>query len=301
MGTPDFSVPVLQGLIDHPDYHVSCVYTQPPRPAGRGHKITPSPVHHCANTHGIEVRHPLSLKEESEQHAFHDLQADIAIVVAYGLLLPKPILDAPDHGCVNIHASLLPRWRGAAPIQRAIEAGDTTTGITLMRMDEGLDTGPMFIKETTPIRPETTAQSLHDTLSKQGADLLMGNLKTYLEGNLKPTAQPETGISYAQKITKEEGCLDWKQSAQTLFHKMRALSPWPGVWFEYRGERLKVHDAEIQEGRDHALGQTVNSNLHIACKEGIFCPTVVQKQGGKPMPVEDFLRGYPIPEGTLLL
>jgi methionyl-tRNA formyltransferase len=301
MGTPDFALVSLKALTQNPLYNVICVYTQPPRPAGRGHHLTPSPVHAYAESQGIEVRTPSGLRTKVEQDNFRDLNADLAIVAAYGLILPGPILEAPRLGCLNIHASLLPRWRGAAPIQRAIEAGDTETGITLMQMDVGLDTGAMISTVKTPVTGDTTAEILHDTLAGLGAKLLMETLPLYLEGRIHPTPQPLEGVTYAHKVEKHEGLLDWSQDAETLFRKMRALTPFPGVWFFFEGIRVKVHDAVTLPSSSSAPGIILNDQLHIACGKGIFCPTVLQKEGGKLLRLEEFLRGFPIPKGTCLL
>lgn len=301
MGTPEFSVPALEALIQNPDYQVICVYTQPPRPSGRGYQVTPSPVHQCAEHHGIEVRYPLTLKTQEEQEKFHALKADIAIVAAYGLILPSPILGSPVHGCLNIHASLLPRWRGAAPIQRAIEAGDVETGITLMQMDVGLDTGPMIAKKAIPITNDMTATILHDQLSKIGAALLMHTLPPYLKGIIPSTPQPTEGITYAHKVTKEEGHLDWKQPAAELERKIRALTPFPGAWFLYDGMRIKIHGAIAKEENSSAEpGTLLNDQGHIACGQGILCPILFQKEGAKPLPLHDFLRGFALEKGKIL-
>jgi methionyl-tRNA formyltransferase len=294
MGTPDFSVPALEALIHDPLYNVVCVYTQPPRPAGRGHRVIPSPIHQCADRHSIEVRHPLTLKTAEEQEKFRALNADIAIVAAYGLILPRPILESPTHGCLNIHASLLPRWRGAAPIQRAIEAGDKETGITLMQMDIGLDTGDMITKASCTVTKDTTAKTLHDQLSSLGATLLLKTLPDYLDGKIPATPQPEEGVTYAHKITKEEALLDWPQPASVLERKIRALTPFPGTWFLHKDQRIKIHSATVlAEKTDAAPGTVLNDTGDIACGDGtILRPTLLQKEGGKPLPLAEFLRGF---------
>ena len=302
MGTPEFAVSSLRALVENPLYHVVCVYTQPPRPSGRGYHLTPSPVQAYAESKGIEVRTPLSLKAEEEEQRFEALNADLAVVAAYGLILPVPILKAPRLGCINIHASLLPRWRGAAPIQRSIEAGDTKTGITLMQMDAGLDTGSMIAAAETAITNDTTTATLHDTLSTLGATLLTETLPAYGAGMIHPIPQPLEGITYAHKVDKKEGLLDWTLAAEILFRKMRALTPFPGVWFFFEGTRVKIHDAVMMASKDGQTspGTILNNQLHIACGKGIFCPTVLQKEGGKPLPLEEFLRGFPLKRGTLL-
>lgn len=300
MGTPDFAVPALNALIAA-GHDVVCVYTQPPRPSGRGHKVTPSAVHLCAQKHNIEVRHPKSLRIGEEQDSFAKLDADVAIVAAYGLILPKAILDAPRFGCINIHGSLLPRWRGAAPIQRAILAGDTKTGICIMQMEEGLDTGPVWSSQVVNIDASTTAQHLHDSLSAIGADLLVHTLPDIISGTIKPITQPETGITYAHKLEKLEGKIDWSLSAQELFLKVRALNPWPGVWFDYQGERYKVIDVLVEE-KDHNVppGTLINDHFDVACGSHILRVLKIQKSGLKPMFVDEFLRGHPLPLGVLV-
>ncbi len=294
MGTPEFALVSLKALVENSPYHIVCVYTQPPRPSGRGHHVTPSPVQAYAESQGIEVRTPLSLKTQDEQEKFKVLNADLAIVAAYGLILPKPILDTPRLGCLNVHASLLPRWRGAAPIQRAIETGDRKTGVTLMQMDIGLDTGAMIATAETPITHETTGKILHDTLAVLGADLLIKTLPAYMEGSIHPAPQPLEGLTYAHKLDKTEGLLDWTQEAETLLRRLKAFTPFPGVWFFHQGMRIKVIEAIILPGTAATPGTILNEHLHIACGKGVFCPTVLQKEGGKPLAVEDFLRGFPI-------
>lgn len=294
MGSPDFSVPVLEALLAA-GHKVACVYSQPPKPAGRGHKERPCPVHAFAESKGLPVRTPRSLKSHEEQAAFADLKVDAAVVAAYGLILPKAVLDAPRFGCVNVHASLLPRWRGAAPIQRAILAGDTESGVTIMRMDEGLDTGAMLLKEAVAIGPETTASSLHDALSALGARLIVRALEDL--PSLKPEPQPEEGVTYARKLEREEGRIDWTLEAVFLERQVRALNPWPGVWFERAGARIKVLAAEAVAGRG-APGLVLDDRLAVACGTGALRLVRVQKEGKGPMAAEDFLRGNPIPTGT---
>lgn len=300
MGTPEFSVPVLEQLIEA-GHDVVCVYSQPPRPAGRGQKERPSPVHAAAQAHGIEVRTPVSLKSEEAQKEFAALNADAAIVVAYGLILPAHVLAAPRLGCINIHASLLPRWRGAAPIQRAIEAGDDVTGVTLMQMDEGLDTGDMLVVEKTPILPATTASDLHDRLSEMGAGLIAKTLPDIASGVIQPQPQPETGVTYAAKIDKREGRIDWTKPAIDIDRQIRAFTPWPGVWFEYNNDRVKVFSAEIVDrASDQPGGTVVDDVLTIACGEGAIRITELQRPGKKRAPAEEVLRGFKIEKGTRL-
>ena len=266
MGTPDFAVPTLAALLDA-SHEITAVYSQPPRPAGRGMTERLSPVHHFALTHNLEVHVPLSLKGEVEQRTFLAHKADAAIVVAYGLLLPKPILDAPRKGCFNVHASLLPRWRGAAPIQRAIMAGDKETGVTIMRMAEGLDTGPICLEGRGPIQPTTTAGSLHDSLMHLGAGLMVEALKKLKRGALECTPQPETGVTYARKIDKAESEIDFSKPAIDVRNHIHGLSPFPGAWFqldqEGRSFRIKVHLCEITAGTG-APGEVIDDTLTIA-------------------------------------
>jgi methionyl-tRNA formyltransferase len=297
MGTPDFAVPPLRALIDA-GHQIICVYTQPPRPAGRGQREQISPVHEEAVRRGIPVRTPVSLRSEGAQKDFSALKPDVAVVAAYGLILPKGILTAPPYGCINIHASLLPRWRGAAPIQRAILAGDSETGITIMQMDEGLDTGPMLMQAKRAIGPTTTAQDLHDSLSTLGAETIVAALEKLQPGLLKAQPQPE-GATHAAKLTREEGRLDWKKPAAALERQVRAFTPWPGAWFEHEAERIKVLAAALAEGKG-APGTVLDDRLTVACGEGALSITRLQRAGKAPMDAESFLRGYPIALGTTL-
>jgi len=298
MGTPDFSVPALTALIDA-GHDVVAVYSQPPRPAGRGHKERPSPVHHAASMRGIEVRTPVSLKNAEAQAAFAALDLDLAVVVAYGLILPKAILEAPRFGCLNIHASLLPRWRGAAPIQRAILAGDTETGVTIMQMDEGLDTGPMLSVKKLPILAGTNAGTLHDALSDLGAEMIVAAVAGVTDGSLKPTPQPADGVTYAAKIAREEARIDWTRSAAEIDRQVRAFAPVPGAWFQNGADRIKVLAAS--PSRAGGLPGTVLDALPtVACGEGALVLTRVQREGKGPMAIGDFLRGYALPSGTKL-
>ena len=298
MGTPDFSVPALQALIEA-GHEIAAVYSQPPRPAGRGQKLTPSPVHAYAQSQGIEVRTPKSLRTAEAQADFADLGLDCAVVVAYGLILPKPVLEAPRLGCVNIHASLLPRWRGAAPIQRAIQAGDTESGVTIMRMDEGLDTGPMLLREALPVTSETTGQSLHDALSALGARMIVEALHGLADGTLKAVPQPEAGVTYAAKLSKEEALLDWTRPAADLERQIRAFDPWPGSFFLHKGERLKVLKVALAKGKG-APGTVLDNALTVACGEGALQLLRVQRPGKAALEANALLRGYALPEGTVL-
>ncbi len=296
MGSPDFSVPVLDALADA-GHEIACVYCQPPRPAGRGKKDRPTPVHARALELGLPVRHPPSLRSPEEQAAFAALEADIAVVVAYGLILPKPVLDAPAHGCLNIHASLLPRWRGAAPIHRAIMAGDAETGICIMQMEEGLDTGPVLLRRATAIGAEETTAQLHDRLSAMGAALITEALDRLPA--LTPVPQPEEGVTYAAKIDKSEARIDWSRPAEEIDRQIRGLSPFPGAWCEHAGERLKLLASCLASGSGQP-GETLDDALTIACGSGAIQITRLQKPGSKAQDSGEFLRGAPLPRGTLL-
>jgi methionyl-tRNA formyltransferase len=299
MGTPDFAVPSLLALIDA-GHDVAAVYCQPPRPAGRGHRPLPSPVQQAAEAAGIAVRAPARLDAEAAA-AFAALALDLAVVVAYGLILPKAVLAAPRLGCLNIHASLLPRWRGAAPIQRAILAGDGGTGITIMQMDEGLDTGPMLLQHAVPIGPHTTAQQLHDTLAALGARLVLDALDGVAEGRLRAQPQPPEGVTYAKKLRRDEGALDWRQPAAQLERAVRAFDPWPGAWFEQRGERVKVLAAELAAPAAGAVpGTVLDDRLAIQCGTGALRPLTLQRPGRAAQDVAAFLRGFAIAAGTVL-
>ncbi len=300
MGTPDFAVPSLRALVDA-GHEVVCVYSQPPRPAGRGQQVQKSPVHRFAEERGIPVRTPKSLRNAEAQAEFADLKADAAVVAAYGLILPQPVLDAPRLGCLNVHGSLLPRWRGAAPIQRSILAGDAETGITIMQMDIGLDTGAMLLKDAVPITAETTASSLHDALADMGARLIVQALDGIAAGRLTAEPQPEEGVTYAAKLTREDGRLDWTRDAAFVERQVRALTPWPGCWFDIKGERIKVLKAEpAPDARKAAPGTLLDDRLTIACTGGAVRLTLVQRPGKAPVDGAAFLRGFALPVGTLL-
>ena len=296
MGTPDFAVPVLAALIAA-GHEIAAVYSQPPRPAGRGHKEQLSPVHAFAAERGLMVRCPKSLKSPDQGEAFAALGLDAAVVAAYGLILPPAILAAPRWGCLNVHASLLPRWRGAAPIQRALLAGDGETGVTIMQMDAGLDTGAMLLAGRVAITAETDARSLHDSLSALGAGLIVEALARLPD--LLAIPQPGEGITYAAKLDKEEGRIDWTKSAAELDRLVRALNPWPGVWCDMAGERLKVLAARPVEGRGRP-GQVLAPPLVVACGDGALALTRVQRAGRAPMRAEDLLRGCAVPPGSML-
>ena len=300
LGTPDFARVSLEALAAA-GHEIAAVYSQPPRPAGRGKKLRPSPVQACAEARGWEVRTPKRLKDPEAQAAFAALDLDVAVVAAYGLILPKAILEAPRLGCLNVHASLLPRWRGAAPIQRAILAGDRETGITIMQMDEGLDTGAILLKEAIPIGARTTASELHDALADLGGRLIVAALESLAEGSLDPRPQPEAGVTYAAKLERGEGRLDWRESAAALDRRRRAFAPWPGAWFEAAGERIKVLDSEVaQRPAGAAPGQVLDDGLTIACGEGALRPLTLQRAGKQPMAAAAFLRGFALEPGTRL-
>ncbi|MFC7048816.1 methionyl-tRNA formyltransferase [Emcibacter nanhaiensis] len=298
MGTPDFSVPTLRALLGA-GHDVAAVYSQPPSRAGRGKKERPSPVHAFAEQHGIPVHTPTSLKSEEEQEKFAALNLDVAVVVAYGLLLPKAILDAPRLGCVNVHASLLPRWRGAAPIHRAIMAGDKESGVDIMMMEEGLDTGPVLLEKRVIIQPEDTTGSLHDALAQLGAEAIVPALEGLADGSLTPRPQGEEGVIYAKKIDKAEARIEWTRPAQELRAHIHGLSPFPGAWCEVEGERLKLLLAEVVTGSG-APGEVIAEPLVVACGDGALKILKAQRAGKGPMLAEDLLRGFPIPNGTIL-
>lgn len=296
MGTPEFSVPVLRALHDA-GHNVVAVYSQPPRPAGRrGLELTPSPVEQAARSLGLPVHTPKSLKSAEEQQRFADLDLDVAVVVAYGLLLPKAILDAPHYGCFNGHASLLPRWRGAAPIQRAIMAGDKNTGMMVMKMDEGLDTGPIALTKTIAIEPEMTAGELHDALSQLAAPLMVDAMEQLEKGTLQLTPQSEQGVLYASKISKDEARIDWSKPALELQKTICGLSPFPGSWCEMeiagKRERVKLLGAKYIDNQSLGIGHIEPDSLIIHCKDGRLQITRLQKSGGKALDSQTFLHGF---------
>ena len=294
MGSPDFALPALHAL--HARHEVAAVFCQPPRPAGRGHALTPCPIHVAAASLGLPVHTPARLRTDlAAQQAFAALDLDAAVVAAYGLILPQPMLDAPRRGCLNIHASLLPRWRGAGPIQAAVLAGDQETGITIMQMDAGLDTGGMLLREAVSIGPETTAAALHDTLAALGAALILRALAETPE----PAPQPESGATYAPKLTRADGKLDWSCSNAELDRRVRGLLPWPGAWTMLGGETLKVLRARPEPGQG-APGTALDAKLLIGCGEGALRLLRVQRPGRGPMEAEALLRGLPVPAGTML-
>ena len=298
MGTPDFAVPSLNTLVDA-GFEVVAAYCQPPRSAGRGKNPRKTPVHQTAESHGIEVRTPTGLKDEGEQADFCALDLDAAVVVAYGLILPPMILQAPRLGCLNLHGSRLPRWRGAAPIQRAVMAGDSATAATVMMMDEGLDTGAILLERDIAITPEMTAGDLHDRMAEIGGPLLIEALRGLAAGNLAPRPQPEDGVSYARKIDKAEARIDWRLPAAAVVRQIQGLSPFPGAWLEEGGSRVKVLRARLADGAG-APGTVLDESLTIACGEGAISPLELQRAGKGAMSTADFLRGSALPPGTVL-
>jgi len=308
MGSPDFSVPILTALIDA-GHEIAAVYAQPPRPAGRGQKVQPCPVHAAALENNLTVLMPKFLKDDNAQAEFAAFNADVAVVAAYGLILPLAVLDAPRLGCVNVHASLLPRWRGAAPIHRAILAGDSKSGVTIMQMDEGLDTGAMISHEAVLITPSTTAEDLHDQLATLGATMIVTALDDLDAGRAQPKPQPDDGVTYAKKLERSEGQLDWKTSANELERAVRAFNPWPGTWFVLPGTkkntketiRVKVLAASVvADNKNKQPGTVMDDQLTIACKDGALRFERLQREGKGALDMADFLRGNELPAGTVL-
>lgn len=294
MGSPDFSVPALKALC-LAGHSLVAVYCQPPRSKGRGYQLQKGPVHLAAEEKGITVYTPTSLRSLDVQHQFAAHQADMAIVAAYGLILPQEILDSPRYGCLNIHASLLPRWRGAAPIQRALLAGDHQTGITIMQMEAGLDTGPMLATATVPITAQMTTPLLHDALAQQGADLIVRILEDFHTYRRQAVTQPEEGVTYAAKLVKTEGELDFSKTAHELDCQVRALNPWPGTWFTDNGTMIKVLQAKPLQGNYGPVGRfsyTATDPLVISCGQGALALQKLQRPGARPLETADFLRGY---------
>ncbi len=302
MGTPDFSVPVLAAIFGA-GHEIAAVYTQPPRAAGRGQKERLSPIHAFAETSGLPVVTTPTLKDAHEQRGFAAVKADVAVVVAYGLILPKIILDAPRHGCLNLHASLLPRWRGAAPIQRALMAGDEESGVMVMRMEEGLDTGPVCLTERVAVGEDMTAGELHDRLAALGADLMVRALAVLEGDSLDCKAQGQNGVTYAAKIDKSETRVDWQKRARDVHNRIRGLSPFPGAWFELdvkgRRERVKILRSSVVRGSG-APGTVIGDDLTVACGSDAVRLVQVQRAGKKPMSADEFLRGVAIVRGANL-
>jgi methionyl-tRNA formyltransferase len=296
MGTPDFSVPILQALVDA-GHDVVASYSQPPRRSGRGKALTPTPVHAGADSLGIPVRTPVTLRDPEAQAEFAGFGAEIAVVAAYGLILPRAVLDAPTHGCLNVHASLLPRWRGAAPIQRAILAGDAATGVCIMQMEAGLDTGPVLLRDETPI-DRKTAGTLTNELSAMGARLMIATLADLAA--LAPEPQPDEGVTYAAKIDKAEARIDLTQDAAAVERQVRAFNPVPGAFVEIAGERIKLLSAEVLPEVSGVPGTVLDDQLTIACGDGAIRPVVLQRAGRGAMAALELLRGFSVPVGTML-
>jgi methionyl-tRNA formyltransferase len=294
MGSPEFAVPSLNALVEAGDELVA-VYSQPPRPAGRGKGERKTAVHERADALGIAVRTPRTLRDEEEQAQFRALDADLAVVAAYGLILPSPILEAPKAGCINVHASLLPRWRGAAPIQRAILAGDEVSGVTIMRMEEGLDTGPMLLAKELDIRGRNAGQ-VTEELANLGADALL----KWLDRPTPPKPQPPDGVTYASKVEKAETRIDWSQPAAQVERQVRAFAPAPGAWFEANGERVRLLDAAVGSDASGKPGEVLDDCLNVACGEGYIRALKVQRAGRSVMTAGELLRGFAIPKGTIL-
>ena len=299
MGTPDFSVPTLAALVAA-GHEIVAVYTQPPRPAGRGMAERKSPVHAAAEARGIPVFTPRNFKDEADRRQFAAHAADVAVVVAYGLILPQAVLDAPRHGCLNLHASALPRWRGAAPIQRAVMAGDRETAAAVMRMEAGLDTGPVCLSVPIAIGPDMTAGELHDALATRGAQAVVEALAQLEAGTLRAVPQSEDGVTYASKISKDECRIDFAKPAQAVHDHVRGLSPFPGAWFEVtldgKLERIRVLATRVAEG-DGAPGTFIDDAMTIACGDGAVRIVTAQRAGKKPMPAAEILRGFPLRKG----
>ena len=304
MGTPQFALPTLAGIL-RAGHEVAAVYTQPPRPAGRGMAVSKSPVHRCAECHGLPVFTPATLRTDAQTRAFAGHHPEVAVVVAYGLILPPRVLEAPRAGCLNLHASALPRWRGAAPIQRAIIAGDTETAATVMRMDAGLDTGPICLRQRVPIGADTTAGELHDLLAEQGGQLMVKALGELSHDRLRCVPQPEEGVTYAAKLDKDETRLDFRWPARQVHNRVRGLSPTPGAWFEVthegRTERIKLlRTAPWNAAPSATPGTILDDALTVACGEGAVRMLEVQRSGRKPMAAAEFLRGFPLGPGARL-
>lgn len=295
MGSPDFAVPTLEAILAA-GHDVACVYSQPPRPAGRGKELRPTAVHAAAERHGLPVRTPLNFKSQEDRAAFAALNLDVAVVVAYGLLLPKAILDAPRLGCFNLHGSILPRWRGAAPIHRAVMAGDAITGVQVMKMDVGLDTGPVMLTATTPISEDDTTGDVHDRLSQLGAALMVEGLARLEAGTAQLIEQTEDGVTYAAKVSADEARIDWTLPARDVAARIRGMSPFPGAWFEHAGQRIKVFHARAADGSGQP-GDVLDDTLRIACGAGAVRLTRLQRPGKSQVTAEEFQRGKPIARG----
>jgi methionyl-tRNA formyltransferase len=301
MGTPAFAATILERLVSA-GHRLLAVYTQPPRPAGRGHRLQPSPVQLLAERDGIMVRCPAGLRDRETQAGFAALGAEAAVVAAYGLILPQVMLTTPRLGCLNVHASLLPRWRGAAPIQRALLAGDHETGITIMQMEKGLDTGPILMQQPLSIGPAATTAGLTEELAQLGGRVIVAALDGLTGGTLAPRAQPQEGVTYAPKISREEGLLDWRRPAAELERQVRALDPWPGTHFKHDGAPIRVLAAvAIADAPEEPPGTVLDDRLAIACGSGVLRLLRLQRPSRDPLDASEFLRGYPIPPGKILL
>ena len=294
MGSPEFAVPSLNALVEA-GHEVVAVYSQPPRPAGRGKGERETAVHERADALGIEVRTPRTLRDEEEQARFRGLAPDLAVAAAYGLILPKPILEAPKGGCINVHASLLPRWRGAAPIQRAILAGDEVSGVTIMRMEEGLDTGPMLLTKELDIRGKNAGQ-VTEELANLGAEALVERI----DSPTPPRPQPDQGVTYASKVDKSETRIDWRHTAEQIERQVRAFAPAPGAWFEANGERIRLLEAAVGSDASGKPGEVLDDCLNVACGTGYIRAFKVQRAGRSMMTGGELLRGFSIPKGTIL-
>lgn len=301
MGTPDFAVPALRALVEA-GYDVVAVYSQPPRPKNRGHKVIKTPVHILADAYNIDVYTPVNFRHVDDRTQLQNLNPDVIIVAAYGLILPQSVLDIPPLGCVNIHGSLLPRWRGAAPIHRAMLAGDAVTGITLMRMDAGLDTGDMIAENTMDLHTDHTFEVVHDLMSHMGADLLMEHLLDYCAGHIDMRVQPDEGVTYAHKLTKDESLIDWTQPRDVIARHIHTLNPWPSTHTFYNGQRLKIRGVSriIGAHSTHNPGTLIDDHAHVVCGDGgILSLDILQREGGSPLPKDAFLRGFPLPAGSV--
>ncbi len=300
MGTPSFAATILDALITA-GHRIVAVYTQPPRPAGRGYALQPSPVQFLAERRNLGVRSPARLRDEGVEAEFVALGTEAAVVAAYGLILPRRMLTAPRLGCFNVHASLLPRWRGAAPVQHALLAGDAETGITIMQMEEGLDTGPILLQQAMPIGLEATVGGLTEALAQLGGEVIVKALNKAGRGRLTPRPQPQEGVTYAPKISRNERGLDWRRPAPELERRVRAFDPWPGAHFEYRGEQIRVLAAAASANASgQPPGMVIDRQLSVACGSGSLRPLRLQRPGRGPLDADAFLRGYPIAAGTLL-
>ncbi len=302
MGTPQFSCPALQNLLNDKDFEVVAVYTREPQIAGRGQKVQNSPIHNLALQHNLKVFTPKTLRNVEAQKEFADLKADVTVVVAYGLILPQEILDGTKLGCINIHPSLLPRWRGAAPIQRPIMEGDSKTGITIIKMDKGLDSGDMIYKEEIDYRGDETYQEMADKLSILGAEILLRSLKDLRDQKVTFIKQDEALMTYAKKLEKAECEIDWNKSAQEISRKIRGLSGCLEAYFNFNGEKIKIFKAEIidSESTKNSPGQILNDRMEIQCGKGVIRPLILQRQGKKPMPLKEFLLGFTVPVSQVL-